>query len=60
LKDRRWDTKKVLSSAGMPSPHAATVMGLAAAVGLKEGSESSAFAIAVVFACVVSFHLSRA
>jgi acid phosphatase family membrane protein YuiD len=35
-------------------------MGLAAAVGLKEGPESSAFAIAVVFACVVSVRLSRA
>lgn len=43
----------MVSSGGMPSSHSATVTALAAAVGLQEGTGGSAFAIAVVLACVV-------
>ena len=42
-----------MGSGGMPSSHAATVMGLAASICLKEGPESSLFAIAMVLAIVV-------
>lgn len=43
----------MLSSGGMPSSHSATVTALAVAVGIQEGLGGSAFAIAVVLACVV-------
>jgi len=47
----------MVSSGGMPSSHSATVTALAASVGLQEGTGGSAFAIAVVLACVVcTFH----
>jgi acid phosphatase family membrane protein YuiD len=44
----------------MPSSHSATVMGLACAVGLREGLDGSLFAISFVLASVVrilNFHL---
>jgi hypothetical protein len=42
-----------MGSGGMPSSHAAAVMGVAASICLKEGPESSLFAIAMVLATVV-------
>lgn len=54
-KEKRWDSKKMISSGGMPSSHSATVTALALAIGLAEGAGSPAFAIALVLACVVSF-----
>lgn len=43
----------MLGSGGMPSSHSATVTALAVAIGFQEGTGGSAFAIAVVLACVV-------
>lgn len=43
----------MLSSGGMPSSHSALVTALAVAIGLKDGAGGSAFAIAVILACVV-------
>lgn len=43
----------MLSSGGMPSSHSATVTALAVAIGIQEGPGGSAFAIAVILACVV-------
>lgn len=40
---------------GMPSSHTATVIALAASMGLKEGWTSDSFAIAGVFAFIVMF-----
>jgi acid phosphatase family membrane protein YuiD len=40
-------------TAGMPSSHSAFVSGLAAAVGIREGTSSSVFAVALVLALVV-------
>eukprot|EP00250_Pteridium_aquilinum_P012548 c20793_g1_i1 orf=171-683(+) len=57
-KEHRWDVKRLVGSGGMPSSHAATVMGLAAAVGLKDGPGGSVFAIAVVLASVVMYDAS--
>ncbi|KAL8215721.1 hypothetical protein R6Q57_022558 [Mikania cordata] len=55
FKERKWDTRRMLSSGGMPSSHSATVTALAACIGLQEGTGSSLFAIAVVLACVVMY-----
>ncbi|KAI8551977.1 hypothetical protein RHMOL_Rhmol06G0229400 [Rhododendron molle] len=52
-KENRWDSKRLISSGGMPSSHSATVTALAFAIGLEEGTGGSPFAIAVVLACVV-------
>ncbi|KAJ0790444.1 hypothetical protein HanPI659440_Chr05g0215491 [Helianthus annuus] len=53
FKERKWDTRRILTSGGMPSSHSATVTSLAACIGLQEGVGSSSFAIAVVLACVL-------
>lgn len=58
LKEKRWDSRKMLGSGGMPSSHSATVTALAVAIGLQEGPQGSAFAIAVVLACVVMYDAS--
>ncbi|KAJ4825203.1 hypothetical protein Tsubulata_043478 [Turnera subulata] len=54
-KEKRWDSRRMLSSGGMPSSHSATVTALAVAIGIQEGSGSSAFAVALVLACVVMY-----
>lgn len=43
----------MVRSGGMPSSHSATVTALAVAIGLQEGTGGSAFAVALVLACVV-------
>ncbi|XP_058219246.1 uncharacterized protein LOC131329859 isoform X3 [Rhododendron vialii] len=58
VKEKRWDSRRMVSSGGMPSSHSATVTALAAAVGFQEGTGGSAFAIAVVLACVVMYDAS--
>ncbi|XP_065862439.1 uncharacterized protein [Euphorbia lathyris] len=55
FKEKRWDSRRMLSSGGMPSSHTATVSALAMAIGLQEGAGASTFAIAVVLACVVMY-----
>ncbi|MCO5610166.1 hypothetical protein L7F22_064401 [Adiantum nelumboides] len=57
-KEQRWDLARIFGSGGMPSSHAATVMGLATAIGLKDGPGGSLFAIAVVLASVVMYDAS--
>ncbi|KAH0987240.1 hypothetical protein GBA52_014417 [Prunus armeniaca] len=54
-KEKRWDSRRMLGSGGMPSSHSATVTALAVAIGFQEGTGGSAFAIAVVLACVVMY-----
>ncbi|CAN6560610.1 hypothetical protein ACFX13_031174 [Malus domestica] len=54
-KERRWDSRRMLGSGGMPSSHSSTVTALVVAIGLQEGTGGSAFAIAVVLACVVMY-----
>ncbi|KAJ0817519.1 hypothetical protein HanPI659440_Chr00c06g0716611 [Helianthus annuus] len=55
FKERKWDTRRMLTSGGMPSSHSATVTSLAACIGLQEGVGSSSIAIAVVLACVAMY-----
>ncbi|MFS7940736.1 hypothetical protein Hanom_Chr05g00468011 [Helianthus anomalus] len=61
FKVRKWDTRRMLTSGGMPSSHSATVTSLAACIGLQEGVGSSSFAIAVVMydATGVRLHAGR-
>ncbi|KAK1320821.1 hypothetical protein QJS10_CPA03g00606 [Acorus calamus] len=58
FKEKRWDSRRLLGSGGMPSSHSATVTALAMAIGLQEGAGSSMFALAVVLACVVMYDAS--
>ncbi|KAJ0053689.1 hypothetical protein Pint_01989 [Pistacia integerrima] len=57
-KEKRWDSKRMLGSGGMPSSHSATVMALVVAIALQEGTGGPAFAIAVVLACIVMYDAS--
>ncbi|PON91911.1 Acid phosphatase/vanadium-dependent haloperoxidase-related [Trema orientale] len=57
-KEKRWDSRRMLGSGGMPSSHSATVTALAVAIGLQDGTGGPAFAIAVVLACVVMYDAS--
>nr|XP_043621032.1 uncharacterized membrane protein YuiD isoform X2 [Erigeron canadensis] len=54
-KEKKWDPKKIVGSGGMPSSHSSTVVALAISIGLQEGVDSSAFAIAVVLAFIVMY-----
>ncbi|KAM5585486.1 hypothetical protein ABKV19_004730 [Rosa sericea] len=54
-KEKRWDSRRMLSSGGMPSSHSSTVTALAVAIGFQDGTGGSTFAIAVVLACVVMY-----
>jgi len=58
VKREKWDARKFLSSAGIMSSLSATVGSLAVAVGQQEGADSSAFALALVFAAVVMYDAS--
>lgn len=53
--DKRLDWSKLVGTGGMPSSHSAFVASLAVGVGLREGWDSSVFAVATVFALVVMY-----
>lgn len=53
--ERQLNLWRLVGSGGMPSSHSALVSALATAIGMKEGVQSSAFALAVVFAAVVMY-----
>ncbi|OVA03421.1 Acid phosphatase/vanadium-dependent haloperoxidase-related [Macleaya cordata] len=57
-KEKRWDSKRMLGSGGMPSSHSATVTALAVAIGFHDGTGGSTFALAVVLAAVVMYDAS--
>eukprot|EP01025_Chloroclados_australasicus_P005296 TRINITY_DN11539_c0_g2_i2.p4 TRINITY_DN11539_c0_g2~~TRINITY_DN11539_c0_g2_i2.p4 ORF type:complete len:175 (-),score=19.73 TRINITY_DN11539_c0_g2_i2:685-1209(-) len=50
-----WDFRRILGSGGMPSSHTALVVGLTAALGYKEGTESDIFALSLIFSIVVMY-----
>ncbi|KAL5573401.1 hypothetical protein UlMin_022998 [Ulmus minor] len=54
-KEKKWDSKRMLDSGGMPSSHSSTVTALAVAIALHDGPGGPAFALAVVLACVVMY-----
>lgn len=47
------DYTRLVGSGGMPSSHTALVVGLCTSIGLKEGMQSSIFALCLVFSLVV-------
>jgi len=55
LRQRRLNLRVLAEMGGMPSSHAAIVMGLTAAVGRLNGVTSATFAIALIFAIVVMY-----
>ncbi|XP_019458047.1 PREDICTED: uncharacterized protein LOC109358333 [Lupinus angustifolius] len=57
-KEKRWDSKRLLDSGGMPSSHSATVSALALSIALQHGTSSPAFAISIVLASVVMYDAS--
>lgn len=53
--ERRLYWRRLIDTGGLPSAHSAFVMGLAVAVGIHDGVDSSVFAVAAVFAAVVMY-----
>ncbi|KAJ6800859.1 uncharacterized protein M6B38_202350 [Iris pallida] len=58
FKEKRWDSRRLFGSGGMPSSHSATVVALAVAIGLQEGTGGSLFAVATILASVVMYDAS--
>lgn len=55
LQERKFDLWRLVSAGGMPSSHSALVSSLATEIGIKDGVQSSIFALGVVFAAVVMY-----
>lgn len=55
IKKRTFNLSFLVSTGGMPSAHSATVSALAASVAMREGLDSSLFAVTLAFALVVMF-----
>jgi acid phosphatase family membrane protein YuiD len=55
IRHRKVNLKYLVTTGGMPSAHSALVSSLATGVGIKEGWNSSAFAIACLFAVIVMY-----
>lgn len=55
IKYRKINIKRIWGSGGMPSSHSALVCSLATVVALREGINSSNFAISIVLAAVVMY-----
>lgn len=55
IKSRKINFKIFTTTGGMPSSHSAGVMGLATSVGIIEGFDSVAFAIAIGFALITMY-----
>jgi acid phosphatase family membrane protein YuiD len=54
-RQRRLNLRVLAETGGMPSSHAAIVMGMTTAVGKHAGASSAAFAIALIFSFVVMY-----
>jgi acid phosphatase family membrane protein YuiD len=55
MRQRRLNLRVLAETGGMPSSHAAIVMGMTTAVGKYAGISSAAFAIALIFSFVVMY-----
>lgn len=53
--EKRFNFRWFIGPGGMPSSHAAGVAALATSCGLKEGFDSTIFAVATIFALVIMF-----
>ncbi|KAK9098951.1 hypothetical protein Syun_025996 [Stephania yunnanensis] len=58
FKEKKWDSRRMFGSGGMPSSHSATVTALAVAIGLRDGTGESVFALAVILAAIVMYDAS--
>lgn len=58
IKEHRLDFRRLTGSGGMPSSHSAFVSALATSIGLQEGFDSAAFAVAFVLAFIVMYDAS--
>lgn len=54
-RERRLNIRVLAETGGMPSSHAAIVMGLTSAIGRLNGVASAPFAIALIFSIVVMY-----
>lgn len=52
---KQFNFRRIMGAGGMPSSHSAVVTSLATLIGKYEGFETSLFAIALIFACVVMY-----
>jgi uncharacterized protein len=55
LRNRRFDFRRMTTTGGMPSSHAASVSALATGVGLHSGWDSPLFGVAAFFSAVVMY-----
>lgn len=55
VREGKFDARSLFTTGGMPSAHSALVASLATGVGIKEGWDSTDFAIALLFAIIVMF-----
>ena len=55
VRNRRLDLRMLVTTGGMPSSHSSSVTAMATSVGLIEGFESIAFALACAFSVVVMY-----
>src|SRR2546421_445367 len=53
--ERKISWRRLIDTGGLPSAHSTFVVGLAVAVGLHDGFQSTLFAVAFVFALVVMY-----
>ena len=53
--DKQLDLRRIFSSGGMPSSHAATVCACTTSVGLRQGFSSPLFGAAAVFSFIVMY-----
>lgn len=58
VQKKKINFRRLIGNGGMPSTHSASVVSLAAAVGFKEGWNSTALAIALVLAIIVMIDAS--
>lgn len=52
---RKWDFRMLTTTGGMPSSHAAGAVSLSMMVGFINGFDSSIFAVATGYACIVMY-----
>jgi len=56
IKSKRWvDASTILRSGSMPSVHTATVTALTITIGLKEGADSSIFALSLLLMAITAY-----
>lgn len=55
LRTKRWNWVMLFRTGGMPSSHSALVTGVAHGIGLRDGFNSTAFAIAATLAIIVIY-----